>query len=1033
MKRLTNLFLCMSAASVAVVTAQTTKVTGTVVSADDDSPVIGASVVVAGTTTGTVTDYNGAFTLDVPSNAKTLIISYIGMESVQVPVKPIVSVVMKSDSQDLDEVVVVGYGTQRKKDVTSAISKVGGKDLGELQVGSFDTQLAGRAAGVQVSTGDASLGSVPRYQIRGVASMTSSTQPLIVVDGMPVVSGDMTETSSEGSSYNAMSDINPNDIESVEILKDGAATAIYGSRAANGVILITTKRGSQGKMKLTYDGSISWSSATKRYDLLNAAEFKEIQDILYGNWGDESPAVNDGTDTDWQDWVLRTAFQHSHTLSASGGTEKTQYYFSVGYTNQEGIIRSNSMERYNIKANLDQKVNKWLKVGMNTQTTRNTIFGQSNGTNSLSGAMFAATRMLPNVSVMDPNNPTGYNISAKSLGKGANKDEITNSVPNIVWVLDNNVYRNANTRVMAGGYGEITILPELIFKTQAGVDYSMVKGDLYWNPDSGDGYGYNGYLMESNARHENWNWQNVLSYNKTFNAVHNVSATAVQEYNKSTYEYTEADVQGLSDKFFSDHIISNTYEQQFVYGSKYFYGLASYMLRANYNYDSKYYIGASLRRDGLSRLSKDNRWGTFWGASAAWRVSREKFWSEDSFMNDLRLRASYAVVGNSELNSYFPYLGTYGSKLYGNQSGIAWNNMGNKDLQWESTSTFDLGIDGSLLNNRITFELAYWQKDSKDLVMEVSTAPSLGIPGNSYYANNGKVKNSGIEFTVGADLFRTKDFSWHTDINISTQHNSVKELNNHADVLPDNYTIIREGESYRSLYGYEYYGVNMANGNPIWVKGDGSLVQFDTFGDYSYHVYDPANPSDVSKDASLDPDGDRKVLGSVLPKWFGGWTNTFTYKNFDATVFFRFSGGNKILNATEQNALLNTNFCNQGSVILNTWRSPEQPGDGRIPKVGYGDGSALFNQGYTDSNFVENGSYLKLAQLAIGYTLPKNLVQKLDMQNIRLYVQAQNLFTITGYSGLDPESRASSSSYMGVDYNSMPMQRTFTFGASVTF
>ena len=304
MKRLTNLFLCMSAASVAVVTAQTTKVTGTVVSADDDSPVIGASVVVAGTTTGTVTDYNGAFTLDVPSGAKTLIISYIGMESVQVPVKPIVSVVMKSDAQDLDEVVVVGYGTQRKKDVTSAISKVGGKDLGELQVGSFDTQLAGRAAGVQVATGDASLGSVPKYQIRGVASMTSSTQPLIVVDGMPVVSGDMTETSSEGSSYNAMSDINPNDIESVEILKDGAATAIYGSRAANGVILITTKRGSQGKMKLTYDGSISWSIATKRYDLLNAAEFKEIQDILYGNWGDESPAVNDGTDTDWQDWVL---------------------------------------------------------------------------------------------------------------------------------------------------------------------------------------------------------------------------------------------------------------------------------------------------------------------------------------------------------------------------------------------------------------------------------------------------------------------------------------------------------------------------------------------------------------------------------------------------------------------------------------------------------------------------------------------------------------------------------------------------------
>lgn len=293
--------------------------------------------------------------------------------------------------------------------------------------------------------------------------------------------------------------------------------------------------------------------------------------------------------------------------------------------------------------------------------------------------------------------------------------------------------------------------------------------------------------------------------------------------------------------------------------------------------------------------------------------------------------------------------------------------------------------------------------------------------------------NTGLEFTVGAEIIRSKDFSWHADLNFSTQHNQVKELNNHTDVLSDNYTIIREGESYRSLYGYEYYGVNKTNGNPIWVKGDGSLVQLDTFGSYDYVVYDPENPSDVSQASSLNPDADRKILGSVLPKWFGGITNTFKYKNWDATVFLRYSGGNKIMNVTRQETLLNTNFCNQGTEILSSWKSTSDPGDGLMPKVGYGDASALFNQGYTDSHFVEKGDYLKLAQLAIGYTVPKSVTSKLDLTNVRFFLQAQNLLTITGYKGLDPESRSSNTDRIGVDWNSMPQQRSFTFGASITF
>lgn len=1038
MKKLTYLFLCFSA-SIACATAQTTKVTGTVVSAEDDSPVIGASVVVAGTTTGTVTDYNGAFTLDVPSNAKTLIFSYIGMESVEMPVKPIISVVMKADSQDLDEVVVVGYGTQRKKDVTSAISKVGGEDLANLAAPSFDTQLAGRAAGVQVTTPSGVLGSGPQFKVRGMSTISASSQPLFIIDGMPLAVGD----NSSGSTgmgmlyaeYNAMSDINPNDIESIEILKDGAATAIYGSRAANGVILITTKKGSKGRTSVNYDGYITAASPAKLHDLLGAKDFVTIANEKYENWGMKGQAVYDpnGPDTNWNDYIFRTGFQHNHSLSASGGTDKSQYYVSLGFTEQEGIVRANDLNRLSLKADLTQQATKWFRIGLNGQMTRTIMNGVMNGENSLGGVGFAGTRMLPNVDVYNPNDPTGYNIDAenrKALGRGGNLSYIDNGVQNIVWALDNNINRTTNTRVIGGGWGEITFMDGLTFKTQAGLDIANVRDYMYWDTESGDGYGYGGLIEEVNSTYSTWNWQNVLNFSRTFNSVHNLTATAVQEYTHSETEYMDGSVYELSDPFFSEHIISNTFGQKDVGGWKSENGLASYMFRANYNYDSKYYIGASIRYDGLSKLPKDTRWGTFWGVSAAWRLSREKFWAEapvNEWFNDLRLRASYATIGNSALGSDYPYLGTYGAKLVGPMAGIAWNVMGNNSLKWETTETFDIGLDGALFNNRMTFEIAYWQKNSKDLVLRVPTPPTMGIPNNYYYDNIGKIKNSGFELTVGGTIINTKDWNWHSDINFSTVKNTVKELYGGTDII-DNYTIIREGESYQSLYGYDYYGVNAANGNPIWRKADGSLVQFDTFGSYDYAEYDPSNPSDVSKPSSLTND-DRKILGKSMPTWYGGWNNTITFRDFDLNVFFRFSGGNKLMNASRQGSLFNMEFANNGTEILGRWVSPEQPGDGMTPKLGYGDEAALFNDGFSDSHFVENANYLKLATLTLGYSIPKSIVSKLGMSKIRLYLQGQNLFTITGYSGLDPETQSRN----GVDWNGMPQQRSFTFGANVTF
>lgn len=961
------------------------------------------------------------------------------METQEVSVSPTVHIKLKSDTQNLDEIVVVGYGTQRKRDVTSSIAKVGGEELSNLAAPSFDTQLAGRAAGVQVSTPSGVLGSGPQFKVRGMSTISSSSQPLFIVDGMPIATGDngdgKTGLGQLYASFNAMSDINPNDIESVEILKDGAATAIYGSRAANGVVLVTTKKGTKGRAKVTYDGYVSAANASKLHDLLGAKDFVTIANEKFENWGEKGQAVYDaaGPDTKWNDYIFQTGFQHSHNVAASGGTDKSQYYVSFGFTEQEGIVRSNDMNRLTLKADLTQQATKWLRIGLNGQMSRTKLNGISNSENSLGGVGFAGVRMLPNVDVYDPTDVTGYNIdkeSRKSLGRGNNLSYIDNGIQNIVWALDNNVNRSSNTRTIGGGWAEITIIDGLTLKTQGGLDISNVKDFMYWDSESGDGYGRKGLIEEINTTYENWNWQNILNFNRSFNDVHNLSATAVQEYTHSQYEYTDAAVQQLSDRFFTDHIISNTFGIKDVGGYKTFNGLASYMFRANYNYDSKYYAGASIRYDGLSSLPEDTRWGTFWGASIAWRLSRENFWKDsqvNEWFNDLRVRASYATLGNSDLGNNFPYLGTYGAKLYGSQSGVAWNRMGNNNLKWETTETFDIGLDGSMFNNRLTFELAYWQKNSKDLVLEVPTAPTMGVPYNSYYDNIGKIKNSGFELTVGGTIIATKDWNWRSDFNFSTVKNTVKSLYSGTDII-DNYTIIREGESYRSLYGYDYYGVNSYNGNPIWRKADGSLVQFDTFGSYDYAEYDPSNPSDVSKESSLGS-SDRKLLGSSMPTWFGGWNNTITYKDFDLNIFLRFSGGNKIMNASRQSALMNMEFANNGKEILGRWVSPTQTGDGMTPRIGYGDAAALFNDGFTDSHFVEKGNYLKLSNLALGYTLPKSVLSALNITKIRLYAQAQNLFTITGYSGLDPETNTR----LGVDWNGMPQQRSFTFGANITF
>ncbi|WP_246000714.1 SusC/RagA family TonB-linked outer membrane protein [Pontibacter diazotrophicus] len=1032
--------------------AQSRTVSGTVTDQATSQGLPGVAVIVKGTSVGTATGPNGGFTVNVPEGSNTLVFRYIGYQTVERSVdnNSTIDVSLAIDNKQLEEVVVVGYGTQLKRDVTSSIAQVTGEEIANLATPSFDQQLAGRASGVQITQPSGILGAPPKINIRGVNSISSSTQPLIVIDGVPAITGNL----GGFTPANALADINPNDIESFEILKDGAATAVYGSRASNGVILVTTKRGKAGQAKFSYDGWAGTAKAIELHDLLNAAEFVEITNEKYRNIGQTEPANLGESDTDWNKEVFRTALQQSHAFSASGGTDRNTYYFSLGYTDQEGIGRANNLKRYTVRTNMTTKVTDWLDFGIQAGLSNQINEGPLTGSNSLSGNMFSVIRMHPNVPVYDPEHPTGYNIdevNPRSLGRGPNTATIANGIPNIRFVLDNNLRRSTSYRGLGNAYLDFKIIDNLRFKTLLGADLSMTEDFLYNDPRHGDGQGSNGTLSQAYTPINRWNLQNILSYNKQLGEVHSIDATLVQEYTKTRNRFFQAQGTGLADRFFRENLVSGAFANQFAFGGIGENGLASYLARFNYNYAGKYYIGGSIRADGLSKLPADNRWGYFPGVSAAWRISEEEFYKNSAFstiLSDLRLRGSYAEVGNVDISGNYPYLGTFGSAQYGSQNGISYSNTANPDLRWEAQKISDIGLDFGLFNGRLNLEMAYWKKDNSDIVLNAPTPPSLGVPGNSISRNIGRIVNDGLEFAISGTVLSTSNFSWNSNLNFSTQRNEIKELVEGQDIVFE-YTIHREGESINAIYGYNYEGVNMANGNPIYRKADGSLVQGNITGVPAnpatgapaivagvYYGYDPANP-EVFGDRSTLTTADKQILGTTLPKWFGGFDNNFKYGNFDLNVFFRFSGGNKIMNRTRQD-LLTMAFENNGAEILNRWQSPENPGDGETPKLAAGAAYSNFINRVSESStrFVESGDFLKLSNLTLGYTLPTALTQRAKINRLRVYAQLQNALVFTKYSGLDPETYTNISgtnSNLGVDWNGQPQQRIATVGVNLGF
>ncbi|MFZ1581407.1 MAG: SusC/RagA family TonB-linked outer membrane protein, partial [Saprospiraceae bacterium] len=794
------------------------KVVSGVVTDDAGVPLIGANVLAKeAAAIGTITDVDGSYKLQIPENVTTLVFSYAGYSTkeMEIGTASVMNVTL-AEGKVLEEVVVIGYGTQRKSDATSAISSVTGKDIAGLVTPSFAGQLAGRAAGVQITTNSGIIGRAPSIKIRGVASVNSGTDPLVVVDGMPVYSGDL----GGYADASGLGDVNPADIESYEILKDGAATAIYGSRGANGVILITTKKGKKGTAKVTLNSVFGFANPVKTFDLLKTNDFITISNEKRTNRGQTPWAVGTTYDTDWQAAVLNNnAFQTDHNLSVSGGNDATTYYASFGYGAQDGVAKANNMNRFNFKTNLEHKVLRWLTVGGGIAYSQTKYNGLNTGRNSLSGNIFNAIRQLPNTPIYNANHPTGYNLSTNNtvVGQWDNTDAVGDNISNIAYVLDNNVFESTIKRVLVNASVTADIYKGLTYKLMGSIDNPLTSGFLYYSPVHGDGSGSNGRLENSLNDNLRWNIQHALNYNTLINEKHSIGVTAVAEYQKDRNENFFSVGTDLLNEFYNQVTVSNAYAIQQSGGGASEVGIISYLGRLNYNYDQRYFGQISYRKDGLSKLSPANKWNNFLGYSLGWNLANESFMegAKDIF-SIIKLRYSFAAVGNTEFGTY-PYLGLSVASPYGTLNGIAFGQFGNDALTWETSNKTDFGLDLGLLNDRLRLKFDYFKNDIDNLVFSEPVAPSLGVPNNRINKNIGKSLNKGFEIEASYDVLNKSAFTWTIGANLTLMSNKIVALpNGGADIIGGSSSdtninpniIIREGESMNSLYGYEYWGVN---------------------------------------------------------------------------------------------------------------------------------------------------------------------------------------------------------------------------------
>lgn len=1019
---------------------------------DLGEPLIGATVTAPGTSAGTITDVSGMFRLSVPENTAALKISYTGFldQEVQLTSDSDYSVTLAVNPSSLQEVVVVGYGTQQKRAITGTISSVKGEDIAELPAQSFDQLLQGRAAGVNVNLPNGVLNNPPVFRVRGINSINLSSFPLVVIDGVPTFTGSVGNSAAN----NPLSNINPNDIESIDILKDASATAIYGSRASAGVVLITTKRGAKGKTRVNYNAWVGWTQATRVPDVLNAQEFVEIKNeaAKNANTGGGAPqyfldSINGQLiDTRWADYIYRNAFQQNHALSFSGGTDQTTYYLSLGYTQQEGMIVANEFERLSSRLNLDHKLNKRIRLGgtvgysSNSNMAPNTgsLEGQAFNTSGIGRLAFVTAPIVsPFRYDAEGNLLSGtdkYNITNNNqLGRGKNIQPVgfVNPLP----IIDLNRHISEADQIQASAYAQLEIMKGLAVKTLYGIDNLSVENQTYWSPIHGDGFGANnGLAANILIKNQRWNWQNLATYDVTLNDLHTISALIGNEQQHTTTEGWGAQRTQVADPFFTTYqgnYTTNNPSGNFQ-GENY---LLSYFGRLTYEFNKRYYLTANIRQDEYSAYSSGNKKGTFWGLSAGWSISEESFWQRSPlrFFNFFKLRGSYGTVGNANGIGDFASMSLFNSGLYGSVPTFFFNQAGNRELTWESSKKTDIGVVFGLFNDRLQGEYTYFNNLIDGLILNAPQAPSKGIPGNVIAINVGSMENTGHEFGLSATVLRRGKFSWTSGVNLTLMKNEVTALaDGNSDILAttaglETTNIIRINESVGSIYAVETQGVNATNGQRQFVRADGTVVLYDhsAAAGQRWKTLDGTSVSPIT----LIADG--KVYGPTLPKWFGGWDNTFKYGPFDLNVQMNYAGGNYIYNGSKAGLRDQRNWNNHTDV-LDRWT--ESNTGGSIPRVVFGDnisnGSAI-----PISENVEKGDFLRIRNITLGYRLPTEVLSRANIASLRIFATANNAFLFTNYSGTDPEVSTNGNVNLapGVDRNTVPMARTFSFGLNLGF
>lgn len=1025
--------------------AQHTAIEGTVIDRTN-TPVIGASVVIKSTGIGTVTDIDGVFSLPYgDSFPVTLSISYIGYKTQEIDVYDVTEPLLITLAENLNllnEVVVIGYGTQTKREFTGSVSSISGDWVKELPVQSFDQALQGKAAGVSISLPNGQLNTPSVIRIRGINSISLSSYPLIVIDGIPMSTGDI---SSNRAANNPLGDINPADIASIDILKDAASTAIYGSRAAGGVILVTTKRGNSGRIVTNYEGWLGVTNATRLPKVLNAEQYTAIKNEAIAN----ASAIDgrhrdpvyflshhpDGSivDTNWRDYVYRTAISHNHSVNVSGGSEKVSYYLSLNYSDQEGILTGNDFERKGIRFNLDNQVTDWFKL--TAGAVYNISDNKSYDSGSLPGASMTTTGaarlalvLPPNVSPYQADGSYHLNPNSGTLGSGNNKTTIP--LYNPVALYDLSRYSSENDHVIGNVSAIFKPVKQVTFTTTYAIDRIKNENIAYQSPELGSSaYTDRGSVTNITTTRQNQAWTNTLLFDDTFGNAHHVAALFGTDIQQNELSAWGAKATKASDNFFeyyqggwADIVSSGNNKGKRVF--------ASFFSRVSYDFKGRYFITANFRRDGNSALAKGNKYGNFGGLSGGWLLSEEGFFKSSSLaktFDDVKINASWGRVGNGNLANDYSSFDLYSASLYGSAAAWAITQQGNPDLSWETSEQTNVGLEFSALNHRLNVELAYFNNDVNGLILSVAQSPSKGIPGNSILANVGAMYNRGIELGVGYEVIRNKDLSWNVNLNYSNIRNKVTALaNDNQDIIGStgsgNTNITRVGESIGSLYGLKTLYVNPDNGQRVFLNGKGEQVQYDGVNKWTY--------LDGSTAEALSGN-DFYVLGNSLPKWYGGLSSNLMYKDFELNLNFTYAGGNYVMNRT-RSTLTDQIFFNSSTDILRRWTTPGQQTD--MPRVVSGD-RISFGGSVPISEHVENADFLRLQHVTLAYNLPKETLEFAKLSAVRVYGQITNAFILTGYTGIDPEVSANGNSNTtpGVEYNTAGLGRTFTVGLNVTF